>query len=141
MHPYKSLREEWNISQAELAAVAGVSPQVVMRIEQGMYATPSVKVVSALVDLGSARGQNLNSSILLEQHGTWIKRERAANGLLIKEVARNWPYKGSIAGLARILCVQLSVMQKWGMKGNPPPQIKEAFRDGGVAEDVLARIN
>jgi len=140
-HPYTKLREDFAISQTQLARVAGVSPQVVMRIEQGMYATPSTKVVSALVEAARERGQNLNSSILLAAHTDWVGHERQLDGPLIRHIAENWPYPGPVAAFCRILKVQLSVVQRWGFKGTMPPIVKEAFRDAGVSEDVLDRIS
>ena len=153
MHPYARIRKDLRLSQTQLARVADISPQVIMRTEQGMYATPSSKLVSALIGAASDQGQELNMSVLQRLHDDWITRERVRNGVILNKGCQNWLdglylkpfYKAfgvaSVAGFCKLLCVQLSIVQRWGFSGEMPPLIFDAFREAGVDADVLRRVN
>jgi transcriptional regulator with XRE-family HTH domain len=154
-HPYAVLRKELNVSQTHLARVAGIGPQVIMRTEQGLFATPSPKLVQGLISEASQVGQELNSTVLQQAHQDWITRERVRNGVLLQWGVDNWNnsfydklfreyfggYGQSVVGFCKLVCVQLSIVQRWNFKGAMPPILYDAFREAGVDLDSLQRAN
>lgn len=151
-HPYTSLRKELHISQTTLARVAGVSAQVVMRTEQGLYETPSVKILTALKSVCDDAGIACNVDDLMVRHRNYVRSLRGRNsgeihagvdlylnGVHLKPM---WAYFApSVAAFCKLLVVQLSPVQRWGFTGNMPPLVENAFRDVGVENGSIRRIN
>jgi DNA-binding XRE family transcriptional regulator len=146
-HPYSILRKEYKLSQTDIARVAGISPQTVMRTEQGLYATPSAKLVSALME--ACPGTDENS--LISDHLNWVTRIRVKNyghireGVELYNVGGTLPFykyfSASVAGFCKLLCVQLSIVQRWNFEGAMPPIVYDAMRESGVESSVLNRAN
>lgn len=51
IHPIKKYRTEANLSQKELAAMAGITEQVILKAEQGLYPTLPPSVLRAMREL------------------------------------------------------------------------------------------
>lgn len=89
-NPLKALRQRVGLTQAELAGQAGVTRQVVVLAEQGLYHRPPAKVLEALtaaclragIDVGGVR----SSGLITANYLVWVDQKRAANAGLFGQI-------------------------------------------------------
>lgn len=72
MNPIKSYREEYHLSQRALASLCGITEQVILKSEQGVFPTLPPAVLNGIATLTG------DSAIHIEQsYEDWVKRELA----------------------------------------------------------------
>jgi transcriptional regulator with XRE-family HTH domain len=89
-NPLKTLRQRVGMTQAELAAQAGVTRQVVLLSEQGLLHRPSAKVLQALtaaclragIDVGGVN----SSGLITANYLVWVDQKRVSNSHLFSHV-------------------------------------------------------
>lgn len=69
MNPIKELRNQLGLTQQDLANLAGISQQGVLRYEQSLYEEPSDKLVNTLVNTVSAHELSLEGTELSQYSG------------------------------------------------------------------------
>lgn len=70
IHPVKKYRTEANLSQKELASMAGITEQVILKAEQGLYPTLPPSVLRALREL-----TGLSFTELEDEYEAWNNEE------------------------------------------------------------------
>lgn len=70
MNPIKAYRNEYNLSQRDLASLCGITEQVVLKAEQGVFPTMPPSLLEGLATLTSDSKTNIEQS-----YEDWIKRE------------------------------------------------------------------
>ena len=89
-NPLKTLRQRVELTQAELAGQAGVTRQVVVLAEQGLYHRPPAKVLEALtasclragIDCGGVK----SSGLITANYLVWVDQKRSSNSHLFSEI-------------------------------------------------------
>lgn len=89
-NPLKTLRQRVGLTQAEVAAQAGVTRQVVVLAEQGLYHRPPAKVVAALtaaclragIDVGGVR----SSGLITANYLVWVDAKRSSNSFRFQDI-------------------------------------------------------
>ena len=72
MNPIKAYRTEYHLSQRDLASLCGITEQVVLKAEQGVFPTMPPSLLEGLHTLSGDSKQNIELS-----YEDWIKRELA----------------------------------------------------------------
>jgi DNA-binding XRE family transcriptional regulator len=70
MNPIKAYRTEYHLTQRELASVCGITEQVVLKSEQGVFPTLPPSILEGLHTLSGDSKENIELS-----YEDWIKRE------------------------------------------------------------------
>lgn len=83
-NPLKKLRQKYGLSQAQLADLAGISPQAVLKYEQGLYQDPSDSIMSALISTASHNDEHISWSKLADEYQQWR---------LIHQAAQRWRFE------------------------------------------------
>jgi transcriptional regulator with XRE-family HTH domain len=145
MNPYKKLRLQAGLTQARLAKESSLSRNYVLRVEQGLYSTPSPKLETTL-------SIYLSDISLLDTYHVWIRNERAPVAALFfprtEYFLRNYfscpehPHKcyrqvvigNSLIEYCRTVKIQQSIIQAYELSTNTalPFLLKEALLDCGV---------
>lgn len=61
MNPLRQLRSDLFMTQEEVADLAGITSQSILRYEQGLYEKPSLKLIQTLLSLGSPSNVTIQS--------------------------------------------------------------------------------
>lgn len=70
INPIKSFRAEFGLTQHALASLAGVTDQVVLKAEQGLYPTIQPSIESVMVSMSK-----VNTTIIRLEYEKWIEQE------------------------------------------------------------------
>lgn len=70
MNPIKAYRTEYHLSQRDLSSLCGITEQVVLKAEQGVFPTMPPKLLAGLSTLTGDSKENIELS-----YEDWIKRE------------------------------------------------------------------
>lgn len=70
MNPIKAYREEFHLSQRALASLCGITEQIILKVEQGVFPTLPPAVLKGLSTLTEDSQSNIEAS-----YEDWIKRE------------------------------------------------------------------
>lgn len=70
MNPIKAYREEFHLSQRALASLCGITEQMILKVEQGVFPTLPPAVLKGLSTL-----TNDSQSDIEQSYEDWIKRE------------------------------------------------------------------
>ena len=84
MNPIKAYRTEYHLSQRDLSSLCGVTEQVVLKAEQGVFPTMPPSLLEGLHTLTGDSKTNIELS-----YEDWIKRE-LRNVELLPDYADNW---------------------------------------------------
>ena len=76
MNPIKAYRTEYHLSQRDLASLCGITEQVVLKAEQGVFPTMPPSLLEGLYTLTGDSKVNIEKS-----YEDWIKRELVSVGL------------------------------------------------------------
>lgn len=150
-NPFKSLRISLGLSQKEIADQIGITSQVVLRNEQGLYTTPNVQIMTVLLREAHSRGIIKHTyHSLTEAYDTWVKDVRHTNGYIFnrpitfklghRPVAhpfRIWreSFGFSRIGFCKLLALHPSIVQSYeeGRTGPLPDVIRAALIDAGCS--------
>ena len=80
-NPLKAKRQQVGLSQAELAAAASVTRQVVVLAEQGLYKQPPPSLMRALCRMDFS-----SQAVLLAEYAGWVENQRFAHAHLFRDV-------------------------------------------------------
>lgn len=69
MNPVKTYREEYKLSQRDLASLCGITEQVILKVEQGVFPTLPPSVLKGLSTLTGDSATNIELS-----YEDWVKR-------------------------------------------------------------------
>lgn len=89
-NPIKVLRQRVGLTQQELASQAGVTRQVVVLAEQGLYHRPPAKVLEAItaaclragIDCGGVK----SSGLITANYLVWVDAKRSSNSHLFAKI-------------------------------------------------------
>ncbi len=136
-NPIKKYRQDHNLTQVALAREAGVTPQVILRLEQGLFSNIPVNVLAAITHSQS------QESAALSNYSDWVTQERNShfvptslifeqNGIpcLTYRNLKNF-YKSTTA-VARFLVIQISMVQEY--------EKSEGHRNVGAFRTALREI-
>lgn len=84
MNPIKAYRAEYHLSQRDLSSLCGITEQVVLKAEQGVFPTMPPSLLEGLHTLTGDSKANIEAS-----YEDWIKRE-LKNVTLPPDYADNW---------------------------------------------------
>lgn len=73
MNPIKAYRSEYHLSQRDLSSLCGITEQVVLKAEQGVFPTMPPRLLIGLSTLTGDSKENIEGS-----YEDWIKRELAS---------------------------------------------------------------
>lgn len=149
-HPFKTIRHSNKLSQAQVANESGLTPQVVLRSEQGLYGMPTPKLTAFLSKLDfSAPVAELE-----KQYRTWqtmhrlygqskiepaIMRHRAEypNRIITMPQFRQSVLGiSSVVGMCKLLCIHPSQVDRYTRRGGSIYFLEEALRDV-CSEDLV----
>lgn len=82
-NPLKEARLELNLTQSQLAGLADITPNALIKYEQGLYPEPSLKIITALVE--AADGDLLYSTRLFNSYYDWRAQKVIAARLFFKQ--------------------------------------------------------
>lgn len=159
MNPIRARRLELNLTQAELAEMADVTPQIILRLEQGLFTRPMPSVLRQLC-VGNSSGINSNGSNALSglesAYDRWVMHERHSrldtvnkvDWVLIQHSFDPWTLFKRQLGLtsttaaAKFLVYQVSLLQtferslktRWVKNGE---SLTIALQDCGVPSDKI----
>jgi len=161
-NPLRELRVELALTQEQTAQIAGVTRQVVLGAEQGLYAVPPRSLVDALTTLigGTGRPDDLLRQIIEDKYYDWVSKKRAANrkyfagvdlsgpGILNKKQA--WEHlKLKVAGTGsgystRMFCIRLvyqqSLIREFEKYGRGRAGIYRALTECGLGAEQLGYL-
>ncbi len=140
MNPIKAYRAEYHLSQRDLASLCGVTEQVVLKAEQGVFPTMPPSLLEGIHTLSGDSKINIEAS-----YEDWIKRELSNVGLpdrdhdrmlvdyiifkdrYLPEVCRINSVPVSISGFCSIVKIHPYVIQKYvsGKMKETPRQLLE----------------
>lgn len=136
MNPYKSLRQSLSLTQVQLAHAAGVTKQVVLLNEAGIYHPPNARIHAYLVSSTGCSGDNL-----YDQYTTFQATKRFANREAIKNAGavadtyrtfRDVYKRGTVAGLCKDLCITFVQWSRLENEGGDDGFFRGALRDCGM---------
>ena len=84
MNPIKAYRNEYHLSQRDLSSLCGITEQVVLKAEQGVFPTIPPSLLGGLATLTGDSKENIELS-----YEDWIKRE-LRSVVLPQPYADNW---------------------------------------------------
>lgn len=150
-NPFKRIRENQKLSQAQLADKIGCTKHAILRLEQGMFTTPLPVVLEFFAD-----NYHVPKLALLQQYEEFQIHTRATNGKLLGEFVidlLHWNYDHgnpldyllkvhgyNPTSFAKALCINQKVVSMF-LQGTPvgkitvPEQITSSLRDAGYSED------
>lgn len=91
-NPLKKLRNKYSVTQYELANLAGVSPQAVVKYEQGLYQDPSDKIVDALIKIAADHNEDITFLSVYDAYQSWRLTHQRAQRWRFDEL-RTIPYR------------------------------------------------
>ena len=83
INPLKKWRTRLNLSQRDLAYRADVTPQAVLKYEQGLYQDPSPNIVSAIMKAAVDHGYPISYDKLVADYRDWR---------IVHQVAQRWVF-------------------------------------------------
>jgi transcriptional regulator with XRE-family HTH domain len=118
INPIRSYRRAHRLTQVALAKQAGVTPQIILRVEQGLFTTIPVNLLTAV-----AKGRT-GEDILLQNYRDFVKSLRQAqtiptsllseqNGIPLLTYRNLRAYYKSTTGVAKFLVLQISLLQEY----------------------------
>lgn len=161
MNPIKRIREEHGLTQEQLADLAGITQQGILRYEQSLYENPSPKVVDALLDLqepGSDPGSPKARNVIIDAY-------KANRHQIQLSAARFFTYSHPITShgwehpfitwrtksindpsrmrFCILLAVHPSTVAEYekGKRRYLPNQLRQALITAGVGNDTLERLD
>lgn len=139
MHPIKRYRTDAHMTQRELASIAGITEQVILKAEQGLYPTLPLSVLNSVSQL---TGQGVTE--IEDEYEAWnyaelahVKLPPAESDSLIQEPMTFKHYMHLVCELnnrptnvnsfCKVVKIHPYVIQKWasGKMNNPPVQLLE----------------
>jgi|SRR5947209_4220539 len=180
MNPYRKIRMDAHQSQKEVANQINVTPQVILRVEQGLFSSPppdltayltnlynhtvipsnhtSNVAVAADPDVNPEGTLPLSPSTLQRQYFRWVYATRNANkrsssAKRIQEYFQYWSRSTSarvswkefrknilglsVAGTAKLLVLQISLIQDLEKTGRNAAQVQDILLDWGVPLEAI----
>lgn len=147
-NPIKLKREQLQLTQAELAASAQVTRQVVVLCEQGLYKTPPESLLRTL-----CRMDFTSQAVLLANYACWVTHQRVAHQHLFSKVdlriARDdrWAaLKSQVAGksqqgFCRALVYQPSLVREYEKFGRGSAGIFRALSECGLSANQMELLS
>ena len=145
-NPLKSLRERLKLTQAEVAAKAQVTRQVVVLSEQGLYSRPPASVLAAL-SRASLSDDYMQEALMLAAYIAWVNEKRFNNRhffckvdlSIAKPGHRFSTLKNQVAGtnnlaFCRCLVYQPSLVREFERKKTGAGSIFSALKEVGVSD-------
>ena len=132
----KSLRIKAGLTQAQLANLAGCTPQVVLKTEQGIYRLMPPVILSALSPVADISPPELER--IYRQHQASIRKSNRAiiepHIDLLDDRPPNYELfrqrvAGSVMGLCKMLCIHPSQWNRLEKHGGDNGFLLEALRD------------
>ncbi len=138
MNPIKLSRLQEGVTQAQLANLAGITPQVVLKAEQGLYGLlpPSLlPPVARYLFCSEAEVQalyrNFQAETRLNNRGLILENLAGiGTSLTFKEFREI--VGGSVAGFCRVLCLHPAQWQRLEERGGDVSFFRDALRDGSL---------
>lgn len=146
-NPIKVKRHELQLTQNELAEKAGVTRQVVVLSEQGMYKVPPESLLRTL-----CRMDFTAHAVLLANYACWVTNQRFAHRDLFMRVdlrlagKDKWAYlKHQVAGksqqgFCRALVYQPSLIREYEKFGRGSAGVFAALRECGLEGNQLEQL-
>lgn len=148
-HPFKEIRESNNLSQNQVAYACGLTQQVVLRTEQGLYGLPSVKLLNFLATLENSRAV----AELIEIYKAWQTEHRKYNQIKVEFPLQKFraenPHEKitlpqlkkilgctSSVGFCKLICVHPSQVDRYTRFGGSLRFLEEALNDI-LSEDLI----
>lgn len=137
-NPIKQARQEAGLSQNQLAQMIGVSRQIVVKTENGMYRFPSTKILAALDPDGTL---NLEAKY---KHWQEQKRLKLVNQLIVtgdtfqQLIEDNWE---NINSACRALCLNPETVTRYIKRTTRrmPDEIAIALSQAGLSSYAAVR--
>lgn len=132
-NPLRRIRKAAGLTQAQVAIGAGITPQVVLKAEQGLFGLVPPRLIGVLAEAGQVEETELEAD-----YAAWQAAKRLANRELILNVMRDRPVARSYADLrmtiggstnnfCKLLCLH-------------PAQWTRLERDGGDSEFFIRAL-
>jgi transcriptional regulator with XRE-family HTH domain len=150
LHPFKQIRETNNLSQNQVAYTCGLTQQVVLRTEQGLYGLPSVKLLNYLASLEESHPV----AELTKLYKEWQTEHRKYNRIKVEFPLQNYRVENpnekitlpqlkkilhctSSIGLCKLICVHPSQIDRYTRYGGSLRFLEEALSD--ILSEDLAK--
>jgi transcriptional regulator with XRE-family HTH domain len=158
VNPLKRARQNLGMSQAQLASKAQVSPQAILKYEQGLYQEPSKAILLALWNVAEDKDVVLSLAALTKDYHEWRIIHQAAQrwlfcplrGLSIR--AGQHPFTSlrlavgegySQQGFAVLLAVHPATLQAYdgGRQRHMPSVIRDALANAGCRKNIIDEVD
>lgn len=162
MNPVKKLRLTYNLTQPELASLAGVSLSVVSRTEAGTFNSIPPSILDAVKKMAHHSDESANTQALSKAYSLWVKAELQKVKLPIAMVDLDYSttpeqfvtwmklvchinnVPGTEISFAQLFKVNIYIVSKFakGQMARVPQQLLErnktirAYLSGGVRDNV-----
>lgn len=155
-NPLKTTRRLYGLTQTEVAELAGIGKNAVMRYEQGLYVEPSMKIINVLAAYGTPQ------SDLVEDYKDWRDYHQKSARRYInplpnlevkpnehpfttwrKTVTRRAVGKESAMSFCILLAVHNAVVLNYEKAGHKhiPNLLWNALANAGVSEPYLQNLD
>jgi transcriptional regulator with XRE-family HTH domain len=154
MNPYKKIRLENSLTQKEVAKDLGITSQVILRVEQGLFSNPPPQLTSYLAALSLDAGMTPNRLSAL--YFAWVYQQRKINSKALPvaravkittggPMSKRYSWKEfrknilglSVAGTAKLLVIQISLLQDMEKTGRNQAMVKDILLEWGIPTDAI----
>lgn len=154
-NPLKYRRLNANFTQDQLAERAGVTHDNIVRNEQGLYSSPSPKVLTAVADISTDDAEAI--SLEYRNWVAWKRRQEPIRGLVRRIIT--FPPKNRLTShpfamwraalgvtsridFCKMLCVHPATVLKYesNLQKNMPSQIYDALIETGMAQQRIEEL-
>ncbi len=173
MNPYRKIRIQADLTQKEVASSVSMTPQVVLRVEQGLFSSPPPELTHRLTEIYNEKlagapladpdvnpegSYPLKPDKLVRQYFRWVYATRSANKDLsaakrAQEYFSQWDITNSprvswkefrknilglsVAATAKLLVLQISLIQDLEKTGRNATQVSDILLDWGIPLEAI----
>jgi transcriptional regulator with XRE-family HTH domain len=162
-NPLKRIRTSLGLSQKKLAELAGVTPQSVLKYEQGLYQEPSDNIITALLTEAEEQGTPFSLLKLHQDYKKWRTTHQEAQQWIFDRIytlpisADEHPFKTfrkklynphssegyTVQGFAVLLALHPATVTEYdaGRVRNMPSIIREALERAGCRTNIISDLD
>lgn len=163
VNPLKRIRTSLGISQKKLAELAQVTPQSVLKYEQGLYQEPSANIITALLSEAEEQGTPFSLTELYKDYADWRVTHQKAQQWIFDRIyslpisADEHPFKTfrkklynpispegySVQGFAVLLALHPATVTEYdsGRVRHMPSIIREALERAGCRTNIISDLD